>query len=377
MAAFILIFVIVCIYKMKITPEVFKNGYYNDYLSIEKTTSIKGIFIIIVFFSHFLGYVSIDKPIDNYAMLPVTLLGQGMVTMFMFYSGYGVMESIKKKGTSYVKKFPVNRLLATLFRFDIAIILFLIIGILLGNTITFGKVILSFIGWDSIGNSNWYIFVILILYLFTYISFLIFKNNQKLGAIGVLVLTLGYIFVLKYFDLKESWWYDTSLCYSLGMFYSQYKTKIERFINKNIVVYGGTFLILLFGYAVMRYAKSMQIGYGLAFQLIEMLIFTIIIVVLSMKVSFNNKILKWLGNHLFEIYVLQRIPMNILKYFDFNKTIYLYFILCFIATILLAWAYKNIIDKIWKKSSKRRKQGKRSFLCSQMLLKKRKSDMIG
>lgn len=120
MLVFLFVTLIVFIYKCKICPEFFKGKYCKDYLSVENTTSIKGIFIIIVFWSHIKGYIVIDNAFDSYAFFPLTLLGQGMVTMFLFYSGYGVMESIKKKGQEYIKSTPKNRLCATLYRFDIA-----------------------------------------------------------------------------------------------------------------------------------------------------------------------------------------------------------------------------------------------------------------
>ena len=61
MFVFFGLFVLLCIYKVQLRP---KNGekYMTDYMSVEKTMSIKGIFILIVFFSHFNSYVSFSSP---------------------------------------------------------------------------------------------------------------------------------------------------------------------------------------------------------------------------------------------------------------------------------------------------------------------------
>lgn len=200
MLVFVLLLIVVCLYKIEFVNKNNKQSIFQDYLSIEKTTAIKGIFIIIVFIKHINDYLVYNNKLDQYAVLPILMLGQSIVTMFLFYSGYGVMESIKKKGNSYIKAIPKNRILATLYRFDIALILFFIIGLLIGNTFSFKTILLSMIGWDSLGNSNWYIFVILMLYLFTYISFAAFKGNQLLGVIGTTVLSI----VLYYFDKRMS-----------------------------------------------------------------------------------------------------------------------------------------------------------------------------
>ena len=39
------------------------------------------------------------------------------MAMFLFYSGYGVYESIKRKGTPYIDNFSKNRLLKTFIEF--------------------------------------------------------------------------------------------------------------------------------------------------------------------------------------------------------------------------------------------------------------------
>lgn len=109
MVVFILLFAVVCLYNVKLKVNK-KDPFFQDYMSIEKTTSIKGIFIIIVLFSHFLGYVTLNDSVDQYAVKPIRFLGQCMVTMFLFYLGYGIMESVKKKGIVYVKTMPKNRL---------------------------------------------------------------------------------------------------------------------------------------------------------------------------------------------------------------------------------------------------------------------------
>ena len=170
------VFVCLCLYGIQLKPAS-GDGYITDYMSVDKTMAIKGIFIIIVFFSHFNSYVDYTSVGDILYFQEFSKIGQRMVTMFMFYSGYGVMESIKKKQMSYVKNIPVQRFCGTLFRFDIAILMFLVLYIARGLVPTVKQVILSFVGWDSLSNSNWYIFAILVCYAITYVSFMIFKSS--------------------------------------------------------------------------------------------------------------------------------------------------------------------------------------------------------
>ena len=181
-----------------------KQFFKEESFSRDVTDSVKGIFIWLVVFSHFNSYVSYTAPIDLAGKKISTLLGQLIVACFLFYSGYGVCEAIKRKGTPYVKSIPKKRVLSTLIKFDIAVLIYLIIATFRGKNYELKTILLSFIGWESVGNSNWYIFVILALYLITFIAFIIFRKNLYAASFLASVLT-GDLVIFLYIE-KQSWW---------------------------------------------------------------------------------------------------------------------------------------------------------------------------
>ena len=176
MILFFFAVIVLSFYKIQcIRPGAGLNA---AYLSPDRTTSIKGIFVLLVFLSHANNYLLsmpaytadvLNQPYVNFQ----SHLGQGVVVMFLFYSGYGVMESIKKKGALYVHAIPKRRILKTLLHFDIAVLLYLFLDLALGTLARRSPltVLLAFTGWTSLGNSNWYIFAVLMLYLFTFVAF--------------------------------------------------------------------------------------------------------------------------------------------------------------------------------------------------------------
>lgn len=189
--------------------------------------------------SHFNPYVRYTVPSDIWYLKAIGKVGQLMVTTFLFYSGYGIMESIKQKGTVYVSNIPKKRILGTLYKFILAVNCF---ALMAHYHIPLKRLLLSFIAWTSIGNSNWYIFAILMCYLFVFISFSICGSNYKNGCMGVFLLSLLYVFVIFKCWKGQHWWYDTILCYPTGMFVSLYKEKvIELFQNriKTLFLLGG------------------------------------------------------------------------------------------------------------------------------------------
>ncbi|MBQ8210166.1 MAG: acyltransferase family protein [Clostridia bacterium] len=340
------VFVCLCLYGIQLKPA---NGesYITDYMSVDKTSSIKGIFIIIVFFSHFNSYVEYTSAGDIAYLDAFSKIGQRMVTLFMFYSGYGVMESIKKKQMTYVKKIPVNRFLGTLFRFDAAILIFLVIYLARGLELSAKQLVLSFVGWDSVGNSNWYIFAILVCYAITYVAFMIFKDKGKYfpAAIAVTLGAMAYIVVLGGFGLKGAYWFDTIMLYPCGIFWSLLKDKLEKIININDTMWLFSFVVA----TAAAYITWQLKNDSLVFNLLGNMLFALAVVLFTMRVSLNNKVLRWCGKNLFGLYILQRIPMIIFREVGLaDCNIYLYFIICLVVTVIIAWLFEKYIGKLWK-----------------------------
>lgn len=149
-----------------------RKGFNADYLAIPTTNAVKGIFILLVFIKHATPYVVNAGYAGGYVFDYVdTHVGQWIVAMFLFYSGYGIMESIAKKGEAYVNSIPAKRVLTVLVNFAIAVSIFAVVGAILGKTYSPLHYLLSLIGWEAVGNSNWYIFVIMLCYLIAYVSF--------------------------------------------------------------------------------------------------------------------------------------------------------------------------------------------------------------
>ncbi len=312
-----------------------------EYLSIENTQAVKGIFILMVFFSHFNGYITLSGTLDN--LYYQSLLGQAMVAMFLFYSGYGVMESIKRKGAPYVAQIPKKRILGTLFNFDCAVVLFVILALILGQKLTVKQVLLSLIGWDSVGNSNWYIFVILVLYALTYLVFTVLPRKSHYISVAVMgILSCVLIYLTAHNGIKPYFWYDTMLCYALGMGYSLIKQYVERFVNRNIVIWLLSLGVSTAAYLLLR-------GHNPKLDVLANLAFSVAFVVFSMRVTLQNKVLKWCGEHLFEIYILQRIPMIVFKHIgliDFN--VYIGFVASLAVTVGLTLVFGRFTDIAWK-----------------------------
>lgn len=306
----------------------------RECVSISQTTCINGIFVILFFLSHFCQYVDTSSmPYFQPYLFLRSHLGQLIVAPFLFYSGYGIMEQIKTKGNRYVNDIPRKRIIKTWLHFALAIVLFLLVDLFIEAHYPIKQIILSFFAWESVGNSNWYIFAILCMYIATYVAFKC-CSQKKTSIILVGAFSCIYIVAMHFFK-DGSWWYDTVLCYPAGMVLSYSKDKFLRCIERyKLPALITCALITLFLYTLQ--------GNIIAHELLAIL-FCLDIILICSFIRIENQVLLFLGQHTFEIYILQRIPMILLQ----NRIGgYAYLILSFTATIVISILFKKLERKV-------------------------------
>lgn len=327
----LLICLIICIFKISVNLK----GFYTDFLRHENTVIISGLFVVFVFFSHFSSYVKVDHSLIY--PLFTKVLGQLIVAPFFLFSGYGVMKSIENKGDIYIKSFWKNRVLKVWIHFALALLLFLVISFMNHSKYGLKRIILSFIGLSSIGNSNWYMFTILCLYVITMISSFCFRKKKTLIPYSVAVFVIIYMFVMR-MNGKAYYYYDTSFAYAFGMLFAEYENKINDYLTKNNKKYMVCFLITIILFIVASLWRSYT--HLISSFIFWVSCFCLLVLMLSMKVKSYNIILRALGKYSFEIYILQRIPMNL--FVKMIPNVYVYFIICVASTGILSLIFNRI-----------------------------------
>lgn len=338
MVVLFLILGVICLWNIKF------SNYHEDYISSKSTNAIKGIFAVIILFSHMNGYISLNASFADSSFSSILYhTGQLMVVMFLFYSGFGIVESIKRN-SGYFDSYPKNRIMKTLLHFDLAVLCFFLLSMISDIKYPFIEYITCWIGWGSIGNSNWFIFDILALYSIVYIAHLIMQKFQKEYSymLGVILLTSFFSVVLWIVLIladKNSWWVDTIITFPLGMWYSFFRKKAEAYMsNKNIG------LLITIGIAIVFLGWHLTFGndiFGFC-----ACIFAILIVAISTRIKVDNGILQWLGTQSFSIYVMQRLPMNLFQRFGWNENPYLFAAISIPSALAIAWCFNYFLNKL-------------------------------
>ena len=327
------------------------NNFFKDYADLKNVLSVRGIFVwLIFFFNHNKNKNNKQKYINE---IILKFLGQKLSSMFFFYSGYGIYESIKTKN-KYVKYLP-KKALNFFIKMQIIHLLYLIRNSFFDiyeKNMTFKNLFLSIFLKSTLGNSNWFIYNIILYYLYAFISFIFIKNKKYnfLGAISLIIFCILHVFFTYYlYQYKKLYYVDNALPFILGILYSLIRKYSDKLVMINDFIYYGivsSFIIILYVFYI--HAKDSL--------LINNFIngtFSITIILITMKVRLDNEFLKFLNIHSFSIYLLQNLILQVCKNKNlFNKHEFIRIFIEFLFTIFFSTTFDFImvfIDKYFKR----------------------------
>ena len=316
----------------------------NDYLGVKSTTGLKGFLALGIVFHHLSQSVSTGGEFVNFKYM-----GTYIVSIFFFLSAYGLYTQNERK-EGYLNNFLIKRLarvvIPALFVSGIYIVYFV-----------FNKQILPisyfvnlFVKGGTVIANGWFVDVIILLYVFFYISFKVFSDSRSAifcNTIFVIIYIVLAI-ILKY----DFWWYNSTLPFIVGLIWGKYKVDIDTLLNNNYFI----LLMLLTGLLFISHHYSFLLGrldasskYSLALAAnLDNVIFTIFFMLVGRKINFSNKYLLFLGKVSFELYMIHGLVMSIVGKYFFTSRLndVIFTILVLIISIISAWLINLIINKI-------------------------------
>lgn len=311
--------------------KIFKIGEYNsDVLGMKNSTALKGLAAVVVVLHH------VSQRIDNVGVLFLFRnLGYLSVSLFFFYSGYGMMKSYNSK-KNYLNKFWTNRIPKVMIPFILANIIFMILYSLSGRTFSAYDILTYIVGIKLLDSFKWYVIAIFIFYCGFYFMFKFFKKEKAI--IGMFFLLTLYCITCYLIGLGD-WWYNATYCFFIGILFAEYYKLIFDFIKKR-------YIVITLGIATIFTASFIvTISKGSIFSVISSVCFVLLCVCLLMKFEIGNKYLNLLGTISYEIYLVHRILLDTFLTITDNK--YIYLILCITTSIFIAYLFNLLINKIY------------------------------
>ena len=102
-------------------------------------------------------------------------------------------------------------------------------------------------------------------------------------------------------------------------------------------------LLALILYALRRSWKS------LAAYECSAVVFSLLLVFMTAKLEIRSRILRYCGDHLFSLFILQRLPMLVLARTPLKTRVAPYFLLSLAISFLLSWLFDLLVPKAWKR----------------------------
>ena len=334
-----------------------KSGeYYSDNFSANQTNSLKGLFALYVILHHLCTYLADYYP----SFYTYKYLGFLMVGGFFLISGYGLTYGVMHKN-GYMNGFLKKRLPAILIPYYI-ICMFNFTANRISGTLN-----LRYIVFSAFGITMWYIAVIVGLYLMFYICFKFFKQKTALTLVsaGTFLYIICMFAIHKIFGkyniyaktgLPEFgfWWYNSVICFLLGIWYCKFKAKTDIIIQNNFWLYTLVSLVIC---AITYYITCLHFNDGLTYilicEIIASIAFTVLILAFTYKFKIKNPLLDLFGKLSLELYLCHalfiyayRSNISVLGIELYVKSNLLYFVLIMVSSILFSYVVNKVSAKL-------------------------------
>ena len=327
----------VVVYNLKIKKDV-KKLTFNK----EDSLNLKGLFCLLVIIGHLATWTN-REVLFSFS----SNFGFFAVAGFLFISGYGLA---KNKNDNILKL--IKKLLIIGIPFILINIVFYFLLNSIGTEIKFIEAIKSLVNFYPIAYFSWYVVEILIFYVMFYITKKVLKKPWLI-TLGILLEIIVYNMLTYRYGLIYSWWLS-NFAFVLGILIAfDFKT-INKFIKKYYkIIFSMTFILFLLtlDYQFIL-GKEFNTNFNIFIAQLCITLFPFLIYLFLQKFEFNSKILRFIGKYSYEIYLVQGIPLLLLrsKYIYVNDD-FLYTFMCILISIIVGIIFyyiNNLIFKITK-----------------------------
>lgn len=261
-------------------------------------------------------------------------MGAPATAIFFFVSGYGVYKSLDREGINLGKW--LLRHIGTILYFYFIIWLFDVIWyqIIAVDKLNLMQILVSALTLTMVGYSNWFVKVIIFLYITTVISRCIFKKKYNYSVVLCILL---YMIICRFLRVGM-FWYNSVWLFSVGLILAQYEDKILPLMHK--FKYIITALILIVNVICILKGGSSLVTIG---------VISISSVLLTHLYFVSNKLVSYLGGLSFIIYLWSLVfKRYVYEYFDIPLRTLTVFSLTLLFSIVMMYI-KNGITKVLNK----------------------------
>ena len=324
-----------------------QKGGKTDYLALETTTSLRGIAAIGIILHHLSERT--HNGILFCRLMPMS--GYILVTFFFFLSGYGLVTQYMVKKENYLNGFIQKRVSYLLIIYCLDIIIYTIIGNIMGKGYSLWDMAQSLFN-AKIPLNAWYMVVQILFYVFFYISFVNNKISLEQKIIVVFVLQTCFLVYCLVRGISNTW-YLSNYGFSLGMIWARNEKIIrEKLQMRYLKVFAMSLVAFLFFYLLPVFTdhicqESIASPIRIVCRLISSPLSGVVVMVIVYKCCPITRIWKHLGTMSLEIYLIHGLVYTYLRGpWLFIENEFLWTVMTIILTIVIAVPMHVVDNKI-------------------------------
>ncbi|HAS21448.1 MAG TPA: hypothetical protein DCR16_06940 [Lachnospiraceae bacterium] len=247
--------------------------------------------------------------------------------IFFFFSGYGLTRSLETR-EGYLKTFPARRFPSVLIPFWITNLLLILAG-----RIWYGfwwnplKLLGDFTGITLVNSNGWFIIEITLFYaLFWFFFTFIRRRDAALALLSLAVLLTILFAFFRGHDpqghavhwFRGEWWYNSTPVFLFGLVFGRFRDRIEAFFRRHYplllttaaVLFAAVFRVSVkilkrYGYYYTSTPAGLRgAGLTLLFQSLAALLFALLVLLLSMKVTLRSPVMSYISGISLELFLL-------------------------------------------------------------------------
>lgn len=192
-----------------------------------------------------------------------------------------------------------------------------------------------------IDSYKWFVILILLEYL---IFFFVFKNikNEKFAILTITCMNILFILILYQKNVAD-YWYNSILCFCIGIFFAKYEEAIicciEKYYYIITALFSGLFIFTFYLYSLTNFQSHIIVC-------ICNILFSISFILIMMNIFLTNKLFYNIGLFSYEAYLLQY-----LWFLYIPKTnIVIYSVICIVGTLISGYLMQSVLNMLSHKN---------------------------
>jgi len=324
------------------------SDFNNDYLSIESGKCMRGFFALLVLMHHISQVTT-----DGLLFSNLNYIGFLPVSIFFFLSGYGLQKS-HMNTEDYKNGFLIKRVIKILIPYVIVTFLFWILYLANGFFFSVKDVFVFAIKGNPIATHSWFIISIMAFYFIFWLLMLLFNKHHGRMIVGAFIWNVVYV-LFCFGMIYGVWWYDASIVFVFGMLWAYKEKSILPFVKKyyKIVLFLVIEMFLICFFVRDKSIALDPLNYkDIILTMISAILFSIIVLLINLKIKFKCKTLAKIGEISLELYLVHGLfILGLRSNIIYIKNDSAYAFLCIIGSLILG----KIFHKFLSFSSKAKK----------------------